>query len=86
MSTIAKITRINRRPAPLGTRLRYCIKVKQLRVLANVVGVMYTEYIRVTVSITGQPHSDYLSRIEKKKKSPLLVSILCTIFLKCILN
>ena len=28
---------------------------------------MYTEYIRVTVSITGQPHSDYLSRIEKKK-------------------
>lgn len=85
MSTITTVTRINRRPVPLGTRLRYCIKVKQLRVLANVVGVTYTEYIRVTVSITGQPHSDYLSRIEKKK-SPLLVSILCTIFLKCILN
>lgn len=84
MSTITTVTRINRRPVPLGSRLRYCIKVKQLRVLANVVGVMYTEYIRVTISITGQPHSDYLSRIEKK--SPLLVSILCTIFLKCILN
>ena len=65
MSTITKITRINRKPAPLGTRLRYCVKIKQLRIPANVVRVTYTEYIRVTASITGHPHSDYLSRIEK---------------------
>lgn len=49
MSTTSKITtKMNRRPAPLGTRIRHCIERKPLRVLVARVGVMPTAYIRVT--------------------------------------
>lgn len=67
MSTTNKITtKMNRRPAPLGTRLSYCIEREILGLLVDAAGIRYAEYIWVTALITGQPGSDYFSRIEKE--------------------